>query len=106
MWPRSSAGSSSSSEWRRECARTTCHRRVHTRQPATACCQCRQLDEPDVLDDGSEQGDAWAAYYADGDGGGCADDGGGEPVFSAELGLAIEAPRDGLSVGQLWSLLL
>lgn len=77
-----------------------CRRRESSHVALIACRQ--QLDEPDVLDDGSEQGDVWSAYHADGGG----SSGGAEPVFSAELGLAIEAPRDGLSVQQLWSLLL
>lgn len=47
------------------------------------------------------RGDAWAAYDADGGTNG----GGNEPVYSAELGLAIEAPKDGATLQQLWSIL-
>lgn len=43
---------------------------------------------------------AWAAYHAQGGGG----DGRG-PVYSSELGLAVEAPRDGATLAQLWSVL-
>ncbi len=55
----------------------------------------------------SSRPDAWAAaaYCAAAGGGGC----GAEaraPVFSAELGLAIEAPREaGTTVQQLWCVL-
>eukprot|EP00882_Tetradesmus_deserticola_P002849 GHRQ01003030.1.p1 GENE.GHRQ01003030.1~~GHRQ01003030.1.p1 ORF type:complete len:353 (+),score=131.66 GHRQ01003030.1:772-1830(+) len=58
--------------------------------------------DADVLEPEGAKADAWAAYYADGASGGGA---GCEPVFSAELGLAVEAPRDGASIQQLWSIL-
>jgi len=60
-----------------------------------------------VDDDTASRPDAWAAacYAAAVDGG--ADGGAGgdarDPVFSAELGLAVEAPRDpGTTLRQLW----
>lgn len=57
-------------------------------------------------DDASSRPDAWAAAaYCAAAGGGC----GAEaraPVFSTELGLAIEAPREaGTTVQQLWCVL-
>jgi hypothetical protein len=62
--------------------------------------------ECDVLEVHAHQ-DAWAAYssYAAGGGGADAGAAAGEPVYSAELGLAIEAPRDGITLQQLWSIL-
>ena len=61
---------------------------------------CR--DEDSEVLDSDTRGDAWATYYADDANSG---GGGGEPVYSPELGLAIEAPRDGATLQQLWSIL-
>lgn len=69
----------------------------------SACTFCRMVcseDDVEILDT-DNKGDAWAAYYADGAGQG----GGGEPVYSVELGLAIEAPKDGATIQQLWSIM-
>jgi hypothetical protein len=60
----------------------------------------RYEGDSDILET-EHRPDAWAAY--------CADSGtsgeGREPVYCQELGLAIEAPRDGASIQQLWSIL-
>ncbi|MEW5303918.1 MAG: hypothetical protein WDW38_000017 [Sanguina aurantia] len=50
--------------------------------------------------EGADKGDLLATYYADASKG--ADR---EPVYCAELGLAVEALREGLTVEQLWSVL-
>lgn len=59
----------------------------------------REEDECVVADEACARADTWAAACY------CAD-GGGEargPVFSPELGLAVEAPRDpSVTVRQLW----
>lgn len=57
-------------------------------------------DEAEVLEAEHIAGDAWAAYYADG---GRSDS--AMPVYSVELGLAIETPKDGATIQQLWSIL-
>jgi hypothetical protein len=60
--------------------------------------------ESDVIDAGFSSADAWACHhYAAG--GGSASQGSGEPMFCVELGLAIEAPKEGASIAQLWSIL-
>ncbi len=48
----------------------------------------------------AERPDYLAACYADG---GAVGQGAAAPVYSSELGLAIEAPRDGLTLEQLWA---
>lgn len=63
-------------------------------------CACRPEDESDVVETVAGS-DAWAAYCADGDVAGE----GREPMFCSELGLAMETPRDGASIQQLWSIL-
>lgn len=60
----------------------------------------RPEDESDVVETVAGS-DAWAAYCADGDVAGE----GREPVYSSELGLAMETPRDGASIQQLWGIL-
>lgn len=60
---------------------------------------CRSESDTDIIE--TDRTDAWAAYCAEGEAAG----GGREPVFCPELGLAIEAPRDGASIQQLWSIL-
>ncbi|KAG2435580.1 hypothetical protein HYH02_011873 [Chlamydomonas schloesseri] len=50
----------------------------------------------------TDRGDALAQYYADGAGGKGADR---DPVYCAELGLAVEGLKEGLTVEQLWSVL-
>lgn len=45
-----------------------------------------------------EHFDALASYYADGD-----KNVDREPVFSPELGLAVEKLRDGVTIDELWS---
>ncbi|KAF8059191.1 bbs5 [Scenedesmus sp. PABB004] len=59
-----------------------------------------EAEEPEV-DERETPPDAWAAYFEDG--GRCDEE--REPVLSAELGLAIEPPKDGASLAQLWSIL-
>uniref|UniRef100_A0A061RW20 Bardet-Biedl syndrome 5 protein n=2 Tax=Tetraselmis sp. GSL018 TaxID=582737 RepID=A0A061RW20_9CHLO len=58
-----------------------------------------KLDE-DVAIIETDVGDSLSAYFADG---GRQQD--REPVFSAELGLAVEGLQDGMTVQQLWSVL-
>jgi hypothetical protein len=69
---------------------------------------------PAILDEGGGGGcaDAWAAacYCADADaaagGGACGAEDARAPVFSPELGLAVEPPRDaGTTLHALWSVL-
>jgi Bardet-Biedl syndrome 5 protein len=67
----------------------------------TLChCFCRSEGDTDIIESDSRV-DAWAAYCADGETAGT----GREPVYCADLGLAIEAPRDGMTIQQLWSIL-
>lgn len=56
----------------------------------------RKMDDVEIVDD--EHFDALASYYADGD-----KNVDREPVFCAELGLAVEKLRDGVSIEELWS---
>ncbi len=49
--------------------------------------------------DGEDKGDIMASYYADASGKAVDRD----IVYSHELGLAIEALRDGTSIDQLWN---
>ncbi|XP_014664524.1 PREDICTED: Bardet-Biedl syndrome 5 protein homolog isoform X2 [Priapulus caudatus] len=61
------------------------------------------LDEPhdDVeVVGGDERGDAFAAYFADG-----AKQRDGEPVYSEELGLAVEKLKDGFTLSELWEVI-
>jgi Bardet-Biedl syndrome 5 protein len=61
----------------------------------------RSEGESDIIEKESRP-DAWAAYCADGaEAAGM----GREPMYCQELGLAIETPRDGATVQQLWSIL-
>jgi hypothetical protein len=62
----------------------------------------RRLDESDIVET-EYRTDAWAAYCAEGDGDAAGS--GREPVYCPELGLAIETPRDGATIQQLWSIL-
>lgn len=58
----------------------------------------RTTDDVEIVGDDSAS-DAFAAYFAD-----SGRDGADKTVvFSAELGLAIEAPPDGLSLEKLWA---
>jgi len=61
-----------------------------------------RIDYPEdaEIDTAYSKSDALAAYYADGDG-----QKDGEPVFSEELGLAIEKLRDGFTLSSLWDVL-
>mgnify|MGYP002476722684 FL=1 len=60
----------------------------------------RVEEKLEVLDTGDEISDAFAAYYADE-----AKTADREVIFSPELGLAIEKPRDGVDLKSLWKLL-
>lgn len=63
--------------------------------------RAQEQDNVEIEDtDGDDGADVFAAYYADGDKNADRD-----PVFSPELGLAIEALREGTTVEQLWSVL-
>eukprot|EP00878_Enallax_costatus_P012631 GHUV01013194.1.p1 GENE.GHUV01013194.1~~GHUV01013194.1.p1 ORF type:complete len:293 (+),score=89.64 GHUV01013194.1:2555-3433(+) len=64
--------------------------------------QSTTINEDSEVLDSDTRGDAWATYYADDANSG---GGGGELVYSPELGLAIEVPRDGATLQQLWSIL-
>jgi Bardet-Biedl syndrome 5 protein len=55
-----------------------------------------KADDVEIIED--DNFDALAAYYADGD-----KNVDREPVYSAELGLAIEKLRDGVTIEELWS---
>lgn len=67
----------------------------------SACLVPRRYEgESDILET-EHRPDVWAAYCADGGTSGE----GREPVYCQELGLAIEAPRDGATIQQLWSIL-
>lgn len=57
----------------------------------------RKMDDVEIVDD--DGSDALAAYYAEGGSKGVDR----EPVFSAELGLAIEKLRDGTTLEDLWN---
>lgn len=86
---------------------TNCWKRAQAQHTKGVCLllplsgSCR--DEDSEVLDSDTRGDAWATYYADDANSGTG--GGGEPVYSPELGLAIEAPRDGATLQQLWSIL-
>jgi Bardet-Biedl syndrome 5 protein len=54
----------------------------------------RQMDDVEILD---EESDSMAAYYADAN-----KNVDREPVFSPELGLAIEKLSEGLTIDRLW----
>lgn len=56
----------------------------------------RKQDDVEIIDE--DRFDALTAYYADGD-----KNADREPVYSPELGLAIEKPREGVTVEDLWS---
>lgn len=68
--------------------------------PCTPHPRSRHSEEDIEIVEGSEKGDLLATYYADASKG--ADR---EPVYCAELGLAVEALREGTTVEQLWSVL-
>lgn len=65
--------------------------------PTEAVKVARKEDDVEVVDDG-DAGDVFAAYYAD-----SAKEADREPVFSEELGLAVEKLQDGLSIEKLWA---
>jgi Bardet-Biedl syndrome 5 protein len=56
----------------------------------------RKMDDVEIVED--EHFDALASYYADGE-----KNVDREPVYSPELGLAIEKLRDGVTIEDLWS---
>jgi len=56
-----------------------------------------KTDDVEILDD-QDHFDALAAYCADGD-----KNVDREPVFSAEIGLAVENLRDGVTLQDLWN---
>ena len=61
----------------------------------------QEQDNVEIEDtDADDAADVFAAYFADGDKNADRD-----PVFSPELGLAIEGLREGTTVEQLWSVL-
>lgn len=61
----------------------------------------RPCSEQDVeIVDVADRGDALAMYYADATKGVDRD-----PVYCAELGLAVEQLKEGLTIEQLWSVL-
>eukprot|EP00959_Pyramimonas_sp_CCMP1952_P049607 1036509-Pyramimonas_sp.AAC.1 len=60
----------------------------------------RQQDNVEIVDPDDDTTDVFAAYYAEG-----AKNTDREPVFSPELGLAIEGLRDGITLENLWSVL-
>ena len=57
-----------------------------------------RMEEVRVVDEAEDTADVFAAYSADGD---KATD--REPVYSKELGLAIESLREGTTLDQLWT---
>lgn len=59
----------------------------------------RREQDVEIIDP-PDRGDALAQYYADATKG--ADR---EPVYCAELGLAVEQLKEGLTIEQLWSVL-
>mmetsp|Transcript_18075 Transcript_18075/g.60502 ORF Transcript_18075/g.60502 Transcript_18075/m.60502 type:complete len:146 (+) Transcript_18075:700-1137(+) len=63
----------------------------------------KREDDVEIVANGDEMdgvGDTFAAYYADAD-----KTKDREPEFNADLGLAVEQLREGLTVKQLWALL-
>lgn len=56
----------------------------------------RKQDDVEISED--DHFDALATYYADGN-----KNVDREPVFSPELGLAVEKLRDGITIEELWS---
>jgi len=62
--------------------------------------QEKKIDDVEIIGNDEEAGDAFAAYYADENKNIDRD-----PVFSAELGLAVERLRDGFTIEQLWTVL-
>ena len=77
---------------------------VHEEKPPPAD-QITVVHKEDGLDrdvvEEEEQGDAFAAYFAD-----AAKRADREPVLSHELGLAVEKLPDGLTLEQLWSVVV
>mmetsp|Transcript_64068 Transcript_64068/g.202683 ORF Transcript_64068/g.202683 Transcript_64068/m.202683 type:complete len:360 (-) Transcript_64068:248-1327(-) len=69
-------------------------------QPLQAVQVQRQEDDIEIVDQDEESQDVFAAYFADG-----AKHADRDPVFSQELGLAVEGLREGLTMEQLWSVL-
>lgn len=60
----------------------------------------RKMDDVEIVGDGEDEAiDVFAAYYADGN-----KNLDREPVHCAELGLAIEKLREGVTINQLWSI--
>lgn len=68
--------------------------------PDLAALRITSQEEDVTIVEASDKGDVLAAYYADPTKG--VDR---EPVFCPELGLAVEALKEGLTVEQLWSVL-
>lgn len=63
------------------------------------------MDDINEIDDTNyESQDAFAAYLADGGGGG-GEQRGAEVVFCRELGVAMEKIKDGFTLESLWSVL-
>mmetsp|Transcript_56120 Transcript_56120/g.135528 ORF Transcript_56120/g.135528 Transcript_56120/m.135528 type:complete len:344 (-) Transcript_56120:133-1164(-) len=65
--------------------------------PTEAVKVARATDDVEIVGE-DDAGDVFAAYYAD-----AAKDADREPVFSPELGLAIESLREGVTVEKLWA---
>jgi Bardet-Biedl syndrome 5 protein len=63
------------------------------------CGLCCREEDVEIVDPG-DKGDFLAAYYADATKAVDRD-----PVFNADLGLAIEGLRDNLTIEQLWNVI-
>jgi Bardet-Biedl syndrome 5 protein len=58
----------------------------------------RREDDVEILEEGSESADAFAAYYA-----ASTKDRDRDVIFSPELGLAVESLADTLTIDKLWN---
>ncbi len=59
----------------------------------------REVDDVEIVETNEEESDTLSVYYAD-----VNKDSDREPVYSSELGLAIEKLKDGFTVQTLWSI--
>jgi len=66
--------------------------------PAAAVVPVERVDDDVEILDGADTSDTMAAYLAD-----AAKTADREPVFDADLGLAVEALPPGYDVGKLWT---
>ncbi len=59
----------------------------------------REVDDVEIVETNEEESDTLSVYYAD-----VNKDLDREPVYSSELGLAIEKLKEGFTVQNLWSI--